>query len=72
MKITVENLLKWRDTFELARNLGYGLQEVEDGNFCLIDKSTGEITPFDEVKNSTPKGGFSLDEAERFLRSGIE
>lgn len=70
MKVTVPNLLKWRDTFELARNLGYSLQEVEDGNFCLIDKSTGEITPFDEI--NPYEGGFSLDEAERFLRSGVE
>lgn len=70
MKITVPNLLKWRDTFELAWNLGYGLLEVEDGNFILIDKSTGEITPFDEM--NPYEGGFSLNEAENFLRKWNE
>lgn len=43
MKITVENLLKWRDVAEKARDMNYALQEVENDDFILIDRSTGEI-----------------------------
>lgn len=64
MKITVENLLKWRDVAEKARDMNYALQEVENDDFILIDRSTGEIFPYE--------GSYTLNEAERFLRSGIE
>ena len=66
MKITVENLLKWRDVAEKARDMNYALQEVEDGNFILIDKSTGEITPFDEM--NPYEGSYTLDEVKNFCR----
>lgn len=64
MKITVENLLKWRDVAEKARDMNYALQEVENDDFILIDRSTGEIFPYE--------GSYTLNEAENFLRKWNE